>query len=40
MMGSMGDNVALLADAFNTAVRSQTFDTVDAVLKLNRSKLL
>lgn len=35
MMGPMGDNVALLADAFNTAARSQTFDTVDAVLKLS-----
>jgi iron complex outermembrane receptor protein len=34
MMGPMGDNVALLAEAFNNRDRSQRFDTVDAVLKL------
>jgi len=33
MMGPMGANVALLADAFNTSDRNQTWDSVDAVLK-------
>jgi len=33
MMGPMGANVDLLADAFNTSDRSQTWDSVDAVLK-------
>lgn len=33
MMGAMGANVATLADAFNTADRSRSWSTVDAVLK-------
>ena len=33
MMGGMGTNVALLADAFNTADRNQTWNSVDAVFK-------
>jgi iron complex outermembrane receptor protein len=33
MMGSMGDNVAMLADAFNAADRKQSWDSVDAVVK-------
>ena len=33
MMGSMGTNVALLADAFNLADRSKSWSSVDAVLK-------
>lgn len=33
MMGDMGTNAALLADAFNAADRKQTWNTVDAVLK-------
>jgi iron complex outermembrane receptor protein len=33
MMGPMGANVDLLADEFNTSDRSQTWDSVDAVLK-------
>ena len=33
MMGGMGTNVGLLADAFNSADRSRSWDDVDAVLK-------
>jgi iron complex outermembrane receptor protein len=33
MMGSMGDNVAMLADAFNAADRKQSWSSVDAVVK-------
>ena len=33
MMGDMGTNVALLADAFNMADRSKSWSSVDAVLK-------
>ena len=33
MMGGMGTNVALLADAFNQADRSKSWSSVDAVLK-------
>jgi len=33
MMGGMGINVDLLADAFNTARRDLTWDSVDAVIK-------
>jgi iron complex outermembrane receptor protein len=37
MMGDMGTNVDLLADAFNAANRDLRFDSVDAVLKYRRS---
>ena len=37
MMGGMGTNVDLLADAFNAANRDLRFDSVDAVLKYRRS---
>jgi iron complex outermembrane receptor protein len=37
MMGDMGTNVDLLADAFNAADRDLRFDSVDAVLKYRRS---
>jgi iron complex outermembrane receptor protein len=37
MMGDMGTNVDLLADAFNAANRDLGFDSVDAVLKYRRS---
>jgi iron complex outermembrane receptor protein len=37
MMGGMGTNVGLLADAFNAADRDLGFDSVDAVLKYRRS---
>lgn len=33
MMGDMGNNVALLADAFNQADRSKSWSSIDAVLK-------
>lgn len=36
MMGDMGTNVDLLADAFNAADRDLRFDNVDAVLKYRR----
>ena len=36
MMGGMGTNVDLLADAFNAAGRDLRFDSVDAVLKYRR----